>query len=187
MKLCPLPLSTIPHSADESIKPTDKEKQSAPFVAVVQVCRRPRVARRSEDHASSMGGGPPFLTPPSHRSDTKKHTRNKRPRLTDTPPPAFPGKPPIYRRRLAPKIPSIYSAQQLGLEDVVAFLVLLGVLVRLVVLPADRLLALGAADVAHDVAAGGHVALDGLGLGDVDDGVEEVGFAVLAAEILRSD
>ena len=29
-----------------------------------------------------------------------------------------------------------------------------------------------------------HVAVDGLGFGDVDDGVEEVGFAVLAAEIL---
>lgn len=34
------------------------------------------------------------------------------------------------------------------------------------------------------MAARRHVALDGFGLQDVDDGVEEVGFAVLAAEIL---
>jgi hypothetical protein len=39
-------------------------------------------------------------------------------------------------------------------------------------------------DVAYDVAAGGHVALIGLRLGDVDDHVEEVCFAVLAPEVL---
>jgi hypothetical protein len=38
--------------------------------------------------------------------------------------------------------------------------------------------------VAHDVAAGRHVALVGFRFGDVDDLVEEVGFAVLAAEVL---
>ena len=32
--------------------------------------------------------------------------------------------------------------------------------------------------------AGGHVAFDGFGLDDVDDAAEEVGFAVLATEIL---
>jgi len=32
-----------------------------------------------------------------------------------------------------------------------------------------------------------HVAFDGLGLHDVDDGVEEVGFAVLAAKVLERD
>jgi hypothetical protein len=36
------------------------------------------------------------------------------------------------------------------------------------------------------VTARGHVALAGLALLDVDDGVEEVGLAVLAAEILKS-
>jgi putative NIF3 family GTP cyclohydrolase 1 type 2 len=35
------------------------------------------------------------------------------------------------------------------------------------------------------MAAGGHVALVGLGLGDIDDVVKEVGFAVLAAEVLN--
>jgi hypothetical protein len=39
-------------------------------------------------------------------------------------------------------------------------------------------------DVAYDVAAGSHVALVGLRLGDVDNHVEEVCFAVLAAEVL---
>jgi hypothetical protein len=41
-------------------------------------------------------------------------------------------------------------------------------------------------DVAYNVAAGGHVTLVGLRLGDVDDHVEEVCFAVLAAEVLGS-
>jgi hypothetical protein len=36
------------------------------------------------------------------------------------------------------------------------------------------------------VATGGHTALDGIGLGDVHDGVEEVGLAMLAAEVLES-
>ena len=36
------------------------------------------------------------------------------------------------------------------------------------------------------MAAGGHVALGGLGGLDIDDGVEEEGFAVLAAEVLEA-
>jgi hypothetical protein len=38
--------------------------------------------------------------------------------------------------------------------------------------------------VAHDVAARRHIALVRLRLGDVDDAVEEVGLAMLAAEVL---
>lgn len=78
------------------------------------------------------------------------------------------------------------GAQEFSLEDELALLVLLAALVGLVVLPADRLLALAARDVAHDVAARGHVALAGLARLDVDDGVEEEGLAVLAAEVLQS-
>jgi hypothetical protein len=40
-------------------------------------------------------------------------------------------------------------------------------------------------DVAYDVTAGGHVALVRLRLGDVDDAVEQVCFAMLAPEVLR--
>lgn len=80
--------------------------------------------------------------------------------------------------------PSTDSTQELGLQDELALLVLLTRLVRLIVLPADRLLALAAGDVAHNVAARRHVALAGLAHFDVDDGVEEEGFAVLAAEVL---
>jgi hypothetical protein len=40
-------------------------------------------------------------------------------------------------------------------------------------------------NVAYDVATGRHVALVGLRLGDVDDAVEQIRFAVLAAEVLR--
>jgi hypothetical protein len=75
-------------------------------------------------------------------------------------------------------------AEQLGLEDELALLVLLGILVGLVVLPADRVLALPAGDVAHNVPARCHVALARLARLDVDDRVEEVGFAMLATEVL---
>lgn len=74
--------------------------------------------------------------------------------------------------------------QQLDLEDEFALLVLLRRLVGFIVLPANNILTVTAADVADNVAAGRHVTLDWLALGDVDDGVEEVGFAVLAAEVL---
>lgn len=78
----------------------------------------------------------------------------------------------------------IHRTQQLGLEYELALLVLLARLVRLVVLPPHRLLALPAHDVPDDVPARRHVAFCGVGLRDVHDGVEEVGFAVLAAEVL---
>lgn len=100
-------------------------------------------------------------------------------------------KPPITHT-LPSQLPSSFSrsslvnrAQQLGLQDILPLLVLLRRLVRLVVLPANRLLALTAADIPHHVAAGRHVALYGIGLRDVDDGGEEVGFPVLAAEVLE--
>ena len=75
-------------------------------------------------------------------------------------------------------------AQKLRLKDEFPLLVLLRTLIRLIVLPSHRLLALPTMDIAHDVAARRHVTLAGLAFGDVDDGVEEVGFAVLAAEVL---
>lgn len=78
-------------------------------------------------------------------------------------------------------------AEQLSLEDELALLVLLRVLKGLVVFPAHRLLTLAAGDVADNVAARRHVTLVGLAGVDVDDIVEEVGFAVLATEILRAD
>lgn len=77
------------------------------------------------------------------------------------------------------------GAQQLCLQNELALLVLFARLVSLVVLPADCLLALPAVDVADYVATGRHVALVGIRLGDVDDAVKEVGFAVLAAEVLQ--
>ena len=79
---------------------------------------------------------------------------------------------------------SCHGAEQLCLQDEFALLVLLAGLVRFVVLPAHRFLALSAVNIAYDVATGGHVALVGLGLGDVDNAVEEVGLSMLAAEVL---
>lgn len=78
-------------------------------------------------------------------------------------------------------------AQQLRLEDELALLVALRGLEGAVVFPAHRLVAALAHDVAHDVPACRHVALCGVAGGDVDDRVEEVGFAVLAAEVPADD
>ena len=80
---------------------------------------------------------------------------------------------------------SIDRTYQLGLQNKLALLILLRLLVRLIVFPPDRLLTLPTADVPHDVSARRHVPLDSVGLGDVDDRAEEVGFAVLAAEGLE--
>ena len=80
---------------------------------------------------------------------------------------------------------SRYFAQELRLQDKLALLVLLARLVGLVVLPAHRVVALAACYIAHDVAAGGHVAFGGLAGRDVHHGSEEVGFAMLATEVLK--
>ena len=78
----------------------------------------------------------------------------------------------------------VNRAQQLGLEDVLALLVLLRRLKRLVVLPADRPFTLPAVDIVHDMPARRHAALYCLGLGYVDNCVEEEGFPMLTAEVL---
>lgn len=76
--------------------------------------------------------------------------------------------------------------EQLGLENELALLVLLARVVGLVVRPAHIVLALATEDVPHDVSARRHVPLVRLPGGDVHDRVEEVGFAVLAAEVLHT-
>lgn len=75
-------------------------------------------------------------------------------------------------------------AEELFLKDEFALFVFLAALVRLVVLPPHSLFALSAGDVTNYMSTGSHAALDSLRLGDVDDVVEEVGFAMLAAEVL---
>ena len=77
-----------------------------------------------------------------------------------------------------------HSAEQLSLEDEFALLVLFRCFVRFVVLPTDCLFALAALNITYNVSTCRHVALAGLALCDVDDAVEEVGFAMLAAEVL---
>ena len=92
--------------------------------------------------------------------------------------------PPTPVRSLRPGQSLVNGTQQLRLQDVFALLVLFRRFKRLVILPADRLLALPAVDVAHHVPARRHVAFDRLGLRDIHHRVEKVGFSVLAAEVL---
>jgi hypothetical protein len=83
--------------------------------------------------------------------------------------------------------PSADDAEQFLLQDKLPLLVFLAALVGLVILPTHSFLALSARDVADDVATSCHAALDGLGLGDVHDVIEEVSFAVLATEVSADD
>ena len=99
---------------------------------------------------------------------------------------AYPHHSPLLCCRNPTQIYLIHRTQQLRLQYEFAFLVLLRRLVRLVVLPPHRLLALPAHYIPHDVPTRRHVAFAGVRLRNVHDGVEEVGFAVLAAEVLRS-
>ena len=75
-------------------------------------------------------------------------------------------------------------AEQLGLEDELALLVLFAGFVGLVVLPTDRFVALAASDVADNVPACRHVTFARLASRHVHDTVEQIRLAVLAAEVL---
>lgn len=79
----------------------------------------------------------------------------------------------------------IDSAKELRLQYELPLFVLLALLICLVVLPPHRLLALPAGNVPYHMTTGGHIAFVGFSFFDVDDLVEEVGFAMLAAEVLK--
>jgi hypothetical protein len=75
-------------------------------------------------------------------------------------------------------------AQQFGLKYELALLVLLARFESLVVFPAYGFFALLAEDVADNVPTGCHISLAWLALGDIHNAIKEVGFAVLATEVL---
>jgi hypothetical protein len=79
---------------------------------------------------------------------------------------------------------SINHAEQFRLQDVLPLFVFLALLERLVIFPSHGLLALPANNISDKMPARGHIAFHSFSLCDVDDGVEEVGFAMLAAEVL---
>ena len=110
------------------------------------------------------------------------HLISSHPQANPIPPKADPAC--SLRLRCAPIPPSINLAQQFRLQNELPFLVFLAVLIRLVVFPSYRLLALPAADVSNDMSASRHVALIGFAVDDIAHLAEEVGFAVLATEIL---
>jgi hypothetical protein len=78
-----------------------------------------------------------------------------------------------------------HHAQELLLQDELPLLVFLTVFVRFIVSPPYRFSALSASDVTDDVPPRGHATFHSLRLGDIDDIIEEVRFAMLAPEILR--
>ena len=79
---------------------------------------------------------------------------------------------------------SCHIAEQLGLQDVLSFLVLLARLKCLVILPAYRFVALSAGNISYDVSACRHIPLAGITSRDIDDVVEEIRLSMLAPEIL---
>lgn len=66
-------------------------------------------------------------------------------------------------------IASIHTAEKLLLEDVLALLVLLCVLICLVVLPANNLLTLSAANISYGMSTCSHVTVASFALLNVDD------------------
>ena len=79
-------------------------------------------------------------------------------------------------------LPLTNDTEEFLLEDELS----LPVLVRLVVFPSYRFLALSARDVAHNMSSCCHAALYSFALRDVDNFIEEVCFPVLASEVLGS-
>jgi hypothetical protein len=78
-------------------------------------------------------------------------------------------------------------AQQLRFKDEFSLLILLSRFVCLFVFPTHDTAALLTGDVSHVMATGCHVAIGDFSFFDVDDAVKQVGFAMLAAEVLAQD
>jgi hypothetical protein len=76
-------------------------------------------------------------------------------------------------------------AQQLSFKNEFAFLVFFTRLKCFIIFPSYCLVALSACDVSDDMTAGRHIPFAGITGCDVYDVVEEVGFAMLTAEVLR--
>jgi hypothetical protein len=76
------------------------------------------------------------------------------------------------------------DAKQFCLQDELSFLILLAGLVRSVIFPADRFLALAARDISDDMLAGRHRSLVGFSSDIVHNVVEQVSFAMLSAKVL---
>lgn len=74
--------------------------------------------------------------------------------------------------------------QQFGFKDELALFVFFRRLESLVIFPAHRFMALVASDITDNVSASRHVALIRIAGVDVDDSVEQVRLAMLAAEVL---
>lgn len=89
----------------------------------------------------------------------------------------------MRRRKSCSLSLSIYDLQQLGFQDELSFLVFFARLVSFVIFPSYSLITLSAHDIPHDVATGCHVSFHGGSGGNVYDGGEEEGFAVLAAKV----
>lgn len=80
-----------------------------------------------------------------------------------------------------------HDTEQLGFQNELALLILLARLKGLVILPADRLFALFAEYIPHHMPTCRHIAFPGLARRYIHDTVEEVRFAMLATEILRTN
>lgn len=79
------------------------------------------------------------------------------------------------------------DAKQFCLQDELSFLILLAGLVRSVIFPADRFLALAARDISDDMLAGRHRSLVGFSSDIVHNVVEQVSFAMLSAKVPTDD
>lgn len=79
---------------------------------------------------------------------------------------------------------SIHLTQQFLFQNVFSLFVFFRRFICSIVLPPDNLFALSTVNVAYHVSACRHVTFSRFALLDVYDAVEEIGFPVLAAEVL---
>lgn len=78
----------------------------------------------------------------------------------------------------------VYHAEQLSFQNKLPFFVFFTRLVRLVVLPPNCLFTLPANDVPDHMPTSRHAAFHSFSLVNIDDVVEQIGFAVLTTKIL---
>lgn len=172
--LCQVLVYRIPHSHQSSVqhKNSNRDNPTSYAQRLLSVTSQCIIFSSKKEHSLSK----PLKSPlkfPSRLPKTPRGEEEEGEEGRGSSP--FPPRPP----------PLVDLAQQLGLQDVLSLLVLLRSLVSLIVLPPNSSLALLAHNVPHNVSACRHVALARILLLDIDDGVEQICFAMLTAEVLK--
>jgi len=174
--LCQVLVYRIPHSHQSSVqhKNSNRDNPTSYAQRLLSVTSQCIIfSSKRNIHSANPPKSPPHVSLTSSKTPRGEEEEGEEGRGSSP----FPPRPP----------PLVDLAQQLGLQDVLSLLVLLRSLVSLIVLPPNGSLALLAHNVPHNVSTCCHVALAWLLLLDIDDGVEQICFAMLTAEVPTYD